>query len=84
MAARRNQRDIIRELYANFREDQQHIYAEVERAVERGEFRRGRNAANQSLLRYVRFLIDDGRRKGWIYKSSIDKATPTHSPVVIA
>jgi hypothetical protein len=45
MAKRRTQRDIVGELYAKYGDDRARIYAGVERAVRRDEFRRERAPA---------------------------------------
>ena len=73
MARRRTQRDVIRGLFAKHGDNAGRIFKGVVKAVERGEFQRERNAANQSLRRYVRFLLDAGKRTGWIYDRQVRK-----------
>jgi len=61
--------DTIRELYARYGEDTERICAEFEQAGLRGEIRRASNVNNQTWRFFARFLLDDGKRKGWICKA---------------
>ena len=74
MAKRPSQRDIVTELYEKYGNDFELILEGVEEAVARGEFRRERNAKNQPLRQYVKFLLDAGlhdrgtSNTGWLLK----------------
>lgn len=62
------QRDFMRGLYRQYRGDREKIYKAVERATKTGDFRRRSNTAKQTLRYYVSFLIEAGKRTGWITK----------------
>lgn len=65
---------MITELYEKHGNDIDRILRGVEKAVGRGEFRRERNASNQTLRHYVKFLLDAGLHDrgtpntGWLLK----------------
>ena len=61
------QRETIRALYAKHGDDKERISADFEKAALAGKVTRVSNPRNQSWRHYARFLLDKGKREGWIY-----------------
>ena len=60
------QRDLMRSLYVNHRRDEGSIISEYAAAEQRGEVGRKNNTNQLSPEKYAKYLLNDGKRKGWI------------------
>lgn len=62
----RTQRDVMREVYAAYRNDLERVIVEYAAAERRGEARRSSNATGMKPEEYARALLNDGLKKGWL------------------
>jgi len=70
IAMKRNQRDVMRELYRQQGGNEERVVRAYAAAEQRGEVRRDSNTHNVDALGYARALLRDGLRKGWLVAAS--------------
>ena len=65
----KTQRDMMRESYRRYGQDEERVVREYAAAEERGEVERKSNSQDHNSIQYARALWKDGVRKGWIFGS---------------